>query len=259
MTTATGSRVVPFTRREVWQALTVLTPYCRVCDVSYVFGDTGEPSPGAMGLGTRFDCVPGRLEAARPPQNAPHGEVITWDPERRIGTRLELASETWETDIELVDAEPGSTRVAVTITREPKGGNRLMRRLQRQAMRRMVQQTVESELAKLPDHVRPPGRDESPSITAEQESDGVVMYLRGNVDSTAVSQLGLERCLQEPTVVAIDVGELAYLDSTALHPLVRWARDAARAGRPTVVRGENHVFDRLVSEMGVSLLFDRQS
>jgi hypothetical protein len=43
--------------------------------------------------------------------------------------------------------------VTVTLTHEPKGGSRLVQRVQRAGMRRLVQRTVDGELAKLPAHV----------------------------------------------------------------------------------------------------------
>jgi hypothetical protein len=41
----------------------------------------------------------------------------------------------------------------MTITHEPTGGGRVVRRLQRGAMRRLVQRTVDAELEKVPAHV----------------------------------------------------------------------------------------------------------
>ena len=76
MTTASGSREVPFPRGRVWQALAVLSPYCAVCDVSYVV--SGSPTAGT---GTTFVCVPGRLEGGRAPAaGAPLGESVEWVP-----------------------------------------------------------------------------------------------------------------------------------------------------------------------------------
>ena len=71
----------------------------------------------------------------------------------RCTTRLELTPETWTTRIELADAPGGGTRVTMTITHEPTGGGRLVRRLQRNALRRLVQRTVDAELDKVPAHV----------------------------------------------------------------------------------------------------------
>ena len=58
-----------------------------------------------------------------------------------------------ETRIELADTDSGGTRVTMTITHEPTGGGRGVRRLQRGAMRRLVQRTVDAELDKVPAHV----------------------------------------------------------------------------------------------------------
>jgi hypothetical protein len=149
MTTASGSREVPFPRGRVWQALAVLSPYCAVCDVSYVV--SGSPTSGT---GTTFVCVPGRLEGGRAPvAGAPQGEIVEWAPEKVVATRLELTPETWTTRIELADAGPGETRVTITLTHEAKRGSRVVQRIQRGAMRRLVQRMVDAELDKLPAHV----------------------------------------------------------------------------------------------------------
>ena len=146
--TASGSREVPHERRRVWEALAVLAPYCAVCDVSYVVDGGSTPR-----LGTRFVCVPGRLDdGAQPPAGAPQGEIVEWEPERVVTTRLELTPETWTTRIELADTDTGSTQVTITLTHRPRRV-RLADRLSRSALQRMVQRTVDGELAKLPAHV----------------------------------------------------------------------------------------------------------
>ena len=147
-TTASGVREVPQPRDEVWRALAVLEPYCAVCDVSYVV-----EAPGAPGVGTTFVCAPGRLDGDPPRPGAPLGEIVAWDPPRLVGTRLRLTPETWTTRIELSDTATGGTRVEMTITHEPAGGGRVVRRLQRGALRRLVQRTVDAELDKVPAHV----------------------------------------------------------------------------------------------------------
>lgn len=149
MTSAAGTREVPEPRAMVWRALAVLEPYCAVCDVSYVLGDTRD----GPGVGTTFVCAPGRLDGSAPAAGAPRGEIVAWEPEVSVTTRLELTPETWTTRIELADAGSGGTRVDITITHEPVGGRRLVRRLQRNALRRLVQRTVDAELEKVPAHV----------------------------------------------------------------------------------------------------------
>ena len=148
VTSASGVREVPQSRAEVWRALAVLEPYCAVCDVSYVLSEAGRP-----GVGTTFVCAPGRLDGAPPAAGAPQGEIVDWQPERLVTTRLVLTPETWTTRIELADAEAGGTRVTITITHEATTGARIVRRLQRGALRRLVQRTVDAELGKVPAHV----------------------------------------------------------------------------------------------------------
>ena len=148
MTSASGTREVPYPRARVWEALAVLQPYCAVCDVSYVLDGSA-----TAGTGTTFVCVPGRLDGRRPDAGAPRGEIVEWVLEEVVATRLELTPEIWTTRIELADAGPGGTRVTITLTHEAKGGSRLVRRIQRRALERLVQRTVDAELDKLPAHV----------------------------------------------------------------------------------------------------------
>ena len=139
---------MPYPRERVWRALAVLSPYCAVCDVSYVV----DGSPGD-GRGTTFVCAPGRLDGRPPAEGAPRGEIVEWEPGRLVATRLVLTPETWTTRIELADAGPGATRVTITLTHRATTGNRLVHRVQRGAVRRLVRQTVDAELDKLPAHV----------------------------------------------------------------------------------------------------------
>lgn len=148
MSTASGTRVVPESRADIWRALAVLEPYCAVCDVSYVVGDRGR-----VGKGTRFVCAPGRLDGAQPPAGAPRGEILEWAPRKLVATRLALTTETWTTRIELADADGGGTRVTMIVALESDGGGRIVRRIQRTAAQRLVQETVDAELGKIPAHV----------------------------------------------------------------------------------------------------------
>ena len=144
MSTATGTRVVPEQRAEVWRALAVLAPYCPVCDVSYVVTGSGRR--------TTFVAVPGRLEG-EPPGGAPQGRILEWAPGRVVVTQVDLTPETWTTRIALEDAPAGGTSVTMTVTHEARGAGRLARRLHRRAVRPMVERTVDSELAKVPAHI----------------------------------------------------------------------------------------------------------
>lgn len=265
MTTASGARTVPFGRPAVWQALTARIPYCPVCDVSYVFSDDTEGEVrSTIGKGTTFVCVQGRLDG-EPPLDAVRGEVVQCEAQRCIGTRLDLLTETWRTCIELADADGESTRVTVTVTREATGGRRLLLALKRKAMQRLVQLTVDSELAKLPDHVGGlPGEvgGKKPAVrgvsSVEQEQDGWVVHLRGEVDAPALRRIDLRRRLEEQSVLAIDVRDLSYIDSSAFPPIRRWAKGGVTAGRRPVVRGENAYFDELLKTLGLASVLVRE-
>ncbi|WP_236832869.1 STAS domain-containing protein [Blastococcus sp. KM273128] len=265
MTTASGARELPFARPIVWGALAALPPYCPVCDVSYVCSGTVEEDGAlAIGEGTRFVCVRGRLDGSPVPANAVAGEVVEWVVDRSIGTRLELATETWQTRVELSDVAGGSTHVTVTVTHEPKRSGWWRRTVRRKATERMVQATVDSELTKLPDHVDQMGEGRpgssavaSGSASVDEEECGWVLHLVGTVNAADVSRLQLRQRLEELPIVAIDVRDLNYLDSTALPLLVRWARRISQGNRQAVVRGVNPDFDQMLSVMGLTSRFLR--
>jgi hypothetical protein len=141
---ATGSRELPDAPPRVWEALAVLRPYCAVCDVSYVV--TGR------GRGSTFVCVPGRLDGGAPPANGTRGEIVEWAPPRRVTTRLERSGEVWTTRLVLTGAAGGGTSVSVTLRCEPTGGA-LVGALQRRSRQRLVERTLEGELARLPEHL----------------------------------------------------------------------------------------------------------
>lgn len=264
MTTASGTHTVPFARQAVWRSLTTRTPYCSVCDVSYVFSEDPEGAVGdTLATGTTFVCVQGRLEGA-PPPDAVRGEVVECVPQQCIGTRLDLEAETWRTRIELADAGAESTRVTVTVTHEATGSRRLLPSRGRKAMQRMVQQTVDSELAKLSGHIggAPVEVGEPEPVvrgvcSVEQEPGGWVVHLRGEVDAPALGRLDLRRRLEELPVLAIDVRELTYIDSSAFPPIRRWARRSTQAGGRPVVRGDNEYFDSMLTVMGLTSVFAR--
>ena len=142
---ASGSRDLPEPPSTVWRALAVLQPYCAVCDVSYVVTGSGR--------GATFVCVPGRVDAGgAPPAGGTRGEIVEWTPPRRVTTRLERSGEVWTTRLELSGTAAGGTRVGVTLQCEPTGGA-LAGALQRRSLQRLVDRTLEGELARLPRHV----------------------------------------------------------------------------------------------------------
>jgi uncharacterized protein YndB with AHSA1/START domain len=141
---AAGSRELPEPPQRVWQALAELRPYCAVCDVSYVVTGSGR--------GATFVCVPGRVDGGSPPAQGTRGEVVEWAPPRRVTTRLRRGAEVWTTELELTSTPAGGTRVEVRLRCDQSGGA-LVRALQRRALQRLVQRTLDGELARLPEHV----------------------------------------------------------------------------------------------------------
>jgi hypothetical protein len=139
---ATGSRELAELPDRVWEALAVLRPYCAVCDVSYVVTGSGR--------GSTFVCVPGRVDGT-PPTGGTRGEIMEWTPSRQVTTRLDRAGEVWTTRLELTGT-PGGTLVSVTLSCAPTG-NALVGALQRRALQRQVERTLEGELRRLPEHV----------------------------------------------------------------------------------------------------------
>ena len=85
--------------------------------------------------------------------------------------------------------------------------------------------------------------------------DGHVLLLCGDVDDVAVEALKATHPLDLSHVVAVDVGEVTFIDSTALTLLVLWARTAAAAGRPAEIRRRTPRFGRVLEVAGVADMF----
>ena len=96
-------------------------------------------------------------------------------------------------------------------------------------------------------------------IAVESETDGHVLRLIGDVDAAVASTLASEHSLDDLKIVAVDVRELAYIDSTGLPVLVRWAQAAHQEGRPAVIRHASQRFERVLEMAGLTSLFDRTS
>jgi anti-anti-sigma factor len=96
-------------------------------------------------------------------------------------------------------------------------------------------------------------------IAVEAEDDGHVLRLIGDVDASVVTVLTAEHALDDLRIVAVDVRELAYIDSTGLTLLVRWAQEAHREGRPAVIRHPTKRFERVLDMAGLTPLFELAS
>jgi anti-anti-sigma factor len=115
-----------------------------------------------------------------------------------------------------------------------------------------------------------PGRGSSPSIggasggaleptgliVVQEEADGHVLHLTGDVDAPVLSQLAGECTVHDLQILAVDVGALGFIDSTALAFLVRWAQTARANCRPAEIRGVTPRFERVLEVCGLAPLFD---
>ena len=86
------------------------------------------------------------------------------------------------------------------------------------------------------------------------EDAGPVLHLRGDVDEPLVQRMRADG-VDERELVAVQIAEVGYIDSTGLSLLVRWAQSAARDGRPAVLRSASPRFRRVLDLAGISVLF----
>jgi anti-anti-sigma factor len=95
------------------------------------------------------------------------------------------------------------------------------------------------------------------TITVEQGADGPVLHLRGDVDAPVVQRWRAERPDDGAAIVAVDVAEVSFIDSTALALLAKWAQDRSRAGRPAVIRHVGRRFEQVLGVSGLDSMFVR--
>jgi anti-anti-sigma factor len=100
------------------------------------------------------------------------------------------------------------------------------------------------------------GRDEpaSGSFEVVHEVGGPVLHLRGDVDAPLVHRMR-DGGLDEGALVAVHVAGMAYIDSTGLALLARWAQQAAGQGRPAVVRDASPRFRQVLDLTGLTSMF----
>jgi anti-sigma B factor antagonist len=92
-------------------------------------------------------------------------------------------------------------------------------------------------------------------IVVQHTGAGDLLALCGDVDAVVVQELQATGTPDLSQIVAVDVGELTYIDSSGLTLLVRWARQATRAGRPAEIRRAGPRFHRVVQVAGIAALF----
>ena len=90
----------------------------------------------------------------------------------------------------------------------------------------------------------------------QDTADGQMLQLSGDVDAMVVEEAEAVRPLDLSRVVAVDVGDLVYIDSTGLSLLLRWAQEAAAVGRSVEIRRRTPRFDRVLEVSGLKPLFE---
>ncbi|MGY1824575.1 STAS domain-containing protein [Geodermatophilus sp. SYSU D00079] len=98
--------------------------------------------------------------------------------------------------------------------------------------------------------VEPP----SGSYEVVRDAGGPVLHLRGDVDAPLVHRMR-DGGLDEAALVAVDVSGTAYIDSTGLALLARWAQQSAGQGRPAVVRNAGPRFRQVLDLTGLAPMF----
>ena len=88
---------------------------------------------------------------------------------------------------------------------------------------------------------------------------GHVLHLSGDIDAAAVERASCAvGRLEGLAVVAVDVGDLGYIDSTGLAFLVRWAKESRRSGRPPEILRTTDRFERVLELTGLGSIFVRE-
>lgn len=146
----------------MWAKLARLPPYCSVCDVTYR-AEADEPAdPDAerdrdrpikkLAQGTRFRAWSGQYDAV-PEADGMVGEVVEYERNRRIATRLDPHQESAYLRIELSSVGTGSTDIEITVALVPRSRSRFLRRATRNSYERLAASTVAQELERLPAHL----------------------------------------------------------------------------------------------------------
>jgi anti-anti-sigma factor len=94
------------------------------------------------------------------------------------------------------------------------------------------------------------------SIEVEPDPAGAVMHLRGDVDAPVIEAFETGGGRGPAPIVAVDVGELTYIDSSGLSFLARWAQTARHEGRPALLRRASARFDQMLELTGLTPLFE---
>jgi anti-anti-sigma factor len=96
------------------------------------------------------------------------------------------------------------------------------------------------------------------SIHLVWDDEGAVLCMHGDVDGPVVERFEADVAQEPLPVVAIDVGQMTYIDSTGLGFMVRWAQESARAGNTPALRNAHRRIDQVLAITGLDALFTRR-
>ena len=93
-------------------------------------------------------------------------------------------------------------------------------------------------------------------ITVHDEAGGQVLQLTGDLDAPVLQQFTRDHPMDRLRILAVDVGELGYIDSTGLSFLARWAQAARADGSPAQIRRATPRFGRVLELSGLTPVFE---
>jgi anti-anti-sigma factor len=96
------------------------------------------------------------------------------------------------------------------------------------------------------------------TIDVENGADGPVLHMCGDVDAPVVQRFEAEQAVDRRAVVAVELSEMAYIDSIGLSFLVRWAQDRSSAGQTAVIRNAGERVERVLYIAGIESMFVRE-
>jgi anti-anti-sigma factor len=96
------------------------------------------------------------------------------------------------------------------------------------------------------------------TIELQDEAGGPVLHMHGDIDAPVLQRWEEEgEPVDRLAITAVDVSEMAYIDSIGLSFLVRWAQARSSAGQPAVIRKASPRFEQVLHIAGIGSLFVR--
>jgi anti-anti-sigma factor len=94
-------------------------------------------------------------------------------------------------------------------------------------------------------------------ICVENEVDGPVLWLRGEVDGAAVQEFERRWDASPVPLAAIDAGDVTFIDCAGIELLLRWYRASSLLGVAAELRRCSPLVLRLIELAGLEMVFTR--